>query len=136
MFGFGRRKEQREHEKREQAFRDRLAVKLKKWEANQDEIDPVQFSATERTPVDPYDDLHGGEGIDADPRWLPSLSSTGSYLIHETNNPDELTDEEKRAYERLTQSHTQWKIEQENDLTESDLTNRGTAYDTLLRFKR
>lgn len=121
---FGWKSKADKDEAREQEFRDRLADKLKTWEAKRCYDDTQPSDVSEDHVALDFDE----DGIDADPNWLPNLSSTGSYLIHEADNPDDLNEDERRAYDRLCQSHTQWKIEQEDNLTESDLTV-GTAYD-------
>jgi hypothetical protein len=70
---FWKSRAEREAEKQaaeEQEFKDRLAAKLADYTPSRRPSDTAAYTVSEIRPADPYDELHG-DGIDADPTWLP-----------------------------------------------------------------
>ncbi len=80
----------------QQSFRDRLAEKLKDYETRRKPNDTATFHVGYLRPADPFDELHG-DGIDADPRWLPNSSP---YIVEETAITD-LSETDLRAIGEL-----------------------------------
>jgi hypothetical protein len=104
----------------EAAFRARLAKKLENYQSNGP---TATFSSFEVAAVDPYDDIHG-DGIDADPRWLPSREA---YDVTEVALTD-LSNADLMAVGRLREAY-------ESNLRNQEILNDPDTqkFDALIR---
>lgn len=129
---FKRESETERKRREDEEFKAEIAEKLKDFKST-GRIST--FGAVQPTtrPLDP--DANGG-GIDPDPTWLPTLCSTDEYQIIETDDPYSLPDADRRAFEQLYETHTQWKVEEEDKTQPEALSQEDTtAFDTV-RIRR